>query len=372
MYLQQPRNIRKKLAMNRKSYSAERTKEDQLNAIYPPSSSQNIQSSSSRIEIDNKDQDYNLDQSNNHNNNQNEEDNFKIKEEAKLLIAKTKRMMDELNNNKEKKLKDYSISKDRLSTLCSSTPSLNHFSQKLLDKAKRIKLLERELKDKNTQLRIAQEKLQMKNEEISKLNEALTIERSNTLKAENAKLQRKIVSIEKANEENKKTYEKLIEEYKTKLNQYTILNKDQESKIKEIEQHNKKIAFEVNKLQSNVHQKDNSVKELIEKIDIEKKVCERKATEIAMIKNQMSTLIAIMKSLYEKETKKQQTTSLFLNKLRTLVNDEDNELMKSGMSSKSDYGYDRAGMNNIDYQTRVINQRDNDIQKDIAIDYSFN
>lgn len=357
MYFQQPRNLRRNLAMHKTSYSAERIRDDQVNSNNLSSVSPEIQSSPSN-DIYHQD------------NHPEEEDNSKIKEEAKLLIAKTRRMMDELN--KDKKNKDFSMSKDRMRTLCSSTPSLNHFSQKLLDKAKRIKLLEREVKDKNSQLKTAQDKLQMKNEEIAKLNEVLTIERSNTLKAENAKLQRKIFAIEKANEENKKAYEKLIEEYKSKLNQYTAINKDQENKIKEIEQNNKKISFEVNKLQSNVHQKDNSVKELIEKIDIEKKVSDHKSSEIAMIKNQMTTLIALLKSLYEKENKRQLVTSSFLNKLKILGIDENNQLMQSGMSTKSDYGYDRAGMNNIDYQNKLMTQRDSCIQKEIGIDYSFN
>ena len=130
----------------------------------------------------------------------------KIKSEARELIEKTKKMMEELSVSKAPLNLSNRTSKEKnlSSSLYESTTNQTTLQQKLLLKSKQVKLLEKELKEKTQQLKIAQEKLQQKNSEISKLNEALTIERSNNLKVENIKLQRKVCSLEKANEENKK------------------------------------------------------------------------------------------------------------------------------------------------------------------------
>ena len=310
-----------------------------------------------------------------------EEENQKIKSEARELIAKTRKMMQELSldqaphtakstNRKRPKERSpptkstiASLSNNNNNNISSSITIPNMYNinnnpntssiessltQKLLIKNKQIKLLEKELKDRTTQLKIAQDKLQTKNEEIQKLNEALTLERSNTLKAENVKLQRKVFAIEKANEENKRLYEKMIEELKEKLNNVTMQNVSNEKQISQLEQENKKLKGEVDKLKKVNDDKTNVVKQLNEKNAIEKKVNEKYKHQINDLKLNLSNLCVLIKTLYTKENECYNKSDAFVNKFKHVfnVNNNDNSYLIGSTMSNNDCGYDRRHMMN--------------------------
>lgn len=307
-----------------------------------------------------------------------EEENQKIKSEARELIAKTRKMMQELSLDQAPHTAKSTNRKKRSSPTKSTIVSLNNnnnisssltipytnlnnnantcsidssLTQKLLIKNKQIKLLEKELKDRTTQLKIAQDKLQTKNEEIQKLNEALTLERSNTLKAENVKLQRKVFAIEKANEENKRLYEKMIEELKEKLNNISIQNVSNEKQINLLEQENKRLKSEVDKLKKINEDKANVVKQLNEKNAIEKKVNEKYKHQINDLKLNLSNLCVLIKTLYTKENECYSKHDTFVNKFKHVfncnsINNDNSYLIGSTMSSNNDCGYDRKHVMN--------------------------
>jgi hypothetical protein len=142
-----------------------------------------------------------------------EEENNRIQSEAKNLIAKTRKIMENLDMNKLPKedfsrslrvTRSRSKSKDAKSHsresnfsfspfktieevghIISESPTIafkNHMNinltdinNRLLEKTKTIKYLEKELKDRNSLINKLHEKLDKKNEEIANLNDALAV-----------------------------------------------------------------------------------------------------------------------------------------------------------------------------------------------------
>ena len=323
-----------------------------------------------------------------HNISYQEEENQKIKSEARELIAKTRKMMQELSldraphtakSTNRKKPRERSpttpiaasitnnnniSSSITIPNIYSSNNTANASSiessltQKLLIKNKQIKLLEKELKDRTAQLKIAQDKLQTKNEEIQKLNEALTLERSNTLKAENVKLQRKVFAVEKANEENKRLYEKLIDELKEKLNNVTMQSAANEKKANQIEQDNKKLKGEIDKLKKANEDKANAVKQLNEKNAMEKKVNEKYKHQINDLKLNLSNLCVLIKTLYTKENECYCKSDAFVNKFKHVFNSSDNSYLIGSTMSNNEYGYDRRLVMNNEHCLDKIKPQD--------------
>ena len=288
------------------------------------------------------------------NENTTDDDESKIKKEAKELIDKTRKMMEDLslvkienfkkgNNKKSNNLANINYQNNISSNLNEDS------SQKLILKNKQIKLLERELKEKTNQLKIAQEKLNSKNEEIKKINEALTNERSNNLRADNIKLQRKIFALEKANEENKKTYEKMIDDFKNKINNANNKNNENLNEIKEIQRKNHLLEEDNRKLQKIINEKTNLSNQLKEKNDIEKKVNEKKDIEIEDLKMNLSNLIVILKTLFAKECDFYDKRKNFLDNFDNIITENQfNNLLGSTFSSSQsnmNLGYDREKMN---------------------------
>ena len=254
------------------------------------------------------------------------DDESKIKQEAKELIDKTRKMMEDLSLDKIENLKKKNNKKNNNLAMINyeNNISLNlneDSSQKLILKNKKIKLLERELKEKTNQLKIAQEKLNIKNEEIKQLNESLSNERSNNLRADNIKLQRKIFALEKANEENKKIYEKMIDNFKNKINNVNNKNNDSLNEIKEIQKKNFLLEEDNKKLKNYLNEKINSVNQLKEKNEIDKKVNEKKDIEIEDLKMNLSNLIVILKTLFSKECDFYNKRKNFLDNFKNLMTD---------------------------------------------------
>ncbi len=178
----------------------------------------------------------------------------KVKEEAKILIEKTKKMINNMNikknrnSNKNKNISDdfktfvstdvprFDSPKLSPSRFENSLPFNNENSNEKISKAdlkiikennnkkinelnKNIKELEKELKLKNEIIKNLEKKLFNNSDDIKELNNKITNERNDDLKVENSKLKRKIILLEKTINENTFMYEEIIKEYKKKLNE---------------------------------------------------------------------------------------------------------------------------------------------------------
>jgi chromosome segregation ATPase len=215
------------------------------------------------------------------------------------------------------------LDKDRLDQLAGTSNSIEQLTKKLILKNKEIKILERELKEKTNQLKNAQDKIASKNEEIKKMLETLDNERSNSLKVENAKLNKKIFNLEKSNNEMKKVSDKNVEDLKIKLNN---LNQDllsYQNRNKELENKNLILRNDNEKLREMLEEKNNLYLTLKEKNEIEKKNNEINNVEINNLKMNLSNIIVVLKTLFNKETQIYEKRDIFLRKLNNLKISQD-------------------------------------------------
>jgi hypothetical protein len=123
-----------------------------------------------------------------------EEENLKLQNEAKHLISKTKRIMEDMGTSNYLSLsRSKSPKSPRLRASIGSpnssfdektfVQSCSHrnasldllMSQRLIDKSKRVKELEKELKEKNYLIEKLQAKLEGKTTEVIRLNECLMV-----------------------------------------------------------------------------------------------------------------------------------------------------------------------------------------------------
>ena len=325
------------------------------------------------------------------NNNKNEGiEDYKNKTEARQLIEQTKKMMEEysLNKIKKKKMNNKSnksmsnfgleqnflqnnlendnnksaiLNNDRIDQLAGKPNSIDSLTNKLILKNKEIKILERELKEKTNQLKIAQDKIAAKNEEIKKMLEILDNERSNSLKVENSKLNKKIFNLEKNNNDMKKNYDKGIEDLKIKLNSLNKELASYQNRNKELENKNLVLRNENEELRKMLEEKHNLSLTLNEKNEIEKKTNEMNNIEINNLKMNLSNIIVVLKTLFNKESQIYDKRKLFLNKLNNLnlmqdapMNIGDNQRLNSNRGNIYD---NREGYinNNIDMNYKINN-----------------
>ena len=325
------------------------------------------------------------------NNNKNEGiEDYKNKTEARQLIEQTKKMMEEysLNKIKKKKMNNKSnksmsnfgleqnflqnnlendnnksaiLNNDRIDQLAGKPNSIDSLTNKLILKNKEIKILERELKEKTNQLKIAQDKIAAKNEEIKKMLEILDNERSNSLKVENSKLNKKIFNLEKNNNDMKKNYDKGIEDLKIKLNNLNKELASYQNRNKELENKNLVLRNENEELRKMLEEKHNLSLTLNEKNEIEKKTNEMNNIEINNLKMNLSNIIVVLKTLFNKESQIYDKRKLFLNKLNNLnlmqdapMNIDDNQRLNSNRGNIYD---NREGYinNNIDMNYKINN-----------------
>ena len=287
-------------------------------------------------------------------------EDFRNKTEARQLIEQTKKMMEEYSLNKIKKNNNYNnnnknknlnpnfgldlnfnennlddnnksaiFSNDRLDQLAGTPNSVDSLTQKLICKNKEIKALERELKEKTNQLKKTQDKLAAKNEEIKKMLEILDNERSNSLKVENAKLNKKIFNLEKNNNDVKRNCDKSIEDLKFKLNNMNNELVNYQNRNKELENKNLILRNDNEKLRKMLEEKTNLSLTLKEKNEIEKKSNEMNNIEINNLKMNLSNIIVVLKTLFNKETQIYEKRNNFLNKLNNLNLEQEN-LMNMG------------------------------------------
>lgn len=200
-------------------------------------------------------------------------------------------------------------------------------------KNKQIRTLEKELKEKEQQLKLAQDKIKAKNDEIDKLNEALTIEKACNIKADNIKLQRKIASLEKTIEDNKKTYEHIIDEMKTKNSLNLQSNKSNETKITSLEKANKNLLKDKEILNKKISELETKIKQSKEKFEMEKKAKNNMQQNIDSLKTKLSNLCAIIRSLYQKENNFCKKRENFTEKFKEIFETPFHKEINSGQKS---------------------------------------
>ena len=306
-------------------------------------------------------------------------DDYKNKTEARQLIEQTKKMMEEYslnkikNNNKNhnnkmnnKSMTNFGVdlnlnhnnnyfdddnlnnkseilSKDRYDQLAGVPNSIDALTQKLICKNKEIKILERELKEKTNQLKITQDKLAAKNEEIKKMLELLDNERSNSLKVENAKLSKKIFNLEKNSNEMKKNMDKNMDEMRNRLN---CLNKElanYKNRNKELENKNLMLRNDNENLRQLLEEKTNLYLTFKEKNEIEKKSNEMNILEINNLKMNLSNIIVVLKTLFDKESQIYEKRNFFFKKVSNLdINDDmrrTNNINNNNDNIRNEYEY---------------------------------
>ena len=332
-----------------------------------------------------------------------EMDDVKNKTEARQLIEQTKKMMEEYSLNKLKKQNGFNnilnsktsknntqinhktnfknksssnfnlhlnfntgnnfqngfntnkkpsiINKDCLDQLAGKPDSVDVLTQKLIYKNREIKILERELKERTSQLKACQEKLNDKNIEIKKLLENLDNERSNSLKVENAKLNKKIFNLEKSNDDIKRICDKNIEELKSKLNDLNKLLENYKNKNTELENKNLILRQDNEKLREMLEEKNNLSMILQEKNDVEKKSNEVNNVEINNLKMNLDNIIVVLKTLFNKESQIYENRNNFLNKLSKL----DMRRRIEGDRKVNYYNY--GNVNNYDKEEYINKER---------------
>ena len=265
------------------------------------------------------------------------------------------------NNLENDNNKSAILNNDRIDQLAGKPNSIDSLTNKLILKNKEIKILERELKEKTNQLKIAQDKIVAKNEEIKKMLEILDNERSNSLKVENSKLNKKIFNLEKNNNDMKKNYDKGIEDLKIKLNNLNKELASYQNRNKELENKNLVLRNENEELRKMLEEKHNLSLTLNEKNEIEKKTNEMNNIEINNLKMNLSNIIVVLKTLFNKESQIYDKRKLFLNKLNNLnlmqdapMNIGDNQRLNSNRGNIYD---NREGYinNNIDMNYKINN-----------------
>jgi hypothetical protein len=311
-----------------------------------------------------------------------ETQNLKIQEEAKQLIMKTKKIIENLDSNvklnltevkntmpvlskefdkeikenkevinssfesfrqvrsskspKTKKEKSHSIINRSYTDIKSSNKiledevifktynniSTSSIQQRLLEKVKECKVYERELKDKNSLIQKLHIKLDRKNEEITKLNEVLTQERSCNLKVEVATLNRKLVTKEKNIEEQKKIYDSLLFELKSKISNLVSFNDSSVNRIKYLEEENFKMIEDNKKFENEIIELQNNLNMYREKFDIEQKVKLKLQKDFESYENRVKKLFNIMKNLNEFKSEERKIENKMFHKIKIFYSSE--------------------------------------------------
>jgi hypothetical protein len=175
----------------------------------------------------------------------------------------------------------------------------NSIQQRLLEKVKECKVYEREVKEKNSLIEKLHIKLDRKNEEITKLNEVLAQERSCNLKVEVSTLNRKLVTKEKHIEEQKKIYDSLVNELKFKIGNLISFNDSSVKRIKNLEEENFKLIEDNKKFETDLNELENNLNMYREKFDVEQKVKLKLQNDVESYESRMKKLISLMRNLNE-------------------------------------------------------------------------
>lgn len=196
--------------------------------------------------------------------------------------------------------------------------------EKLLEKIKQVKFLEKELKDKGIIIKNLHGKIDYQNEEISRLNNILTDERNSTLKVEVSILNRKLNEKEKLIEENNKKFEAIINEFKHKITNLIRYNDAYASKLHELRKFNDDSKNEVQELieyQNCLNDKYNDLKIVYQK-EVENGLDTK--NQYSALKNKVGSLIKMILEVFKNHNINHQVLSSFLSKLNFFYSSSSN------------------------------------------------
>jgi len=228
----------------------------------------------------------------------------------------------------------------------SSCININSINQRLLEKIKIIKNLEKELKEKNNTIQKLNSKLDKQKEEIIKLNEKLNTEKQAPfIRNENIELQKKLKNKEQELLEKNRIFEEVVGEYKSRLEKVMLTNNSSLEKIKEIENVNKSLVQTNQTLENNFK---------TFKLTLDKEVRDRKNLEdkinhlnsnvksllklIANYKNNLTNLNENNKNVFEKINR------FFIPEKNEYPTDNKNYLLESNLTNSINYYQDEDYM----------------------------
>lgn len=261
-----------------------------------------------------------------------------IKDENKMLIEKTKKMMEAMNINKEK-LKNpkfdtipnspsrrsntlpYDKNLINVSLIESQTDlklTVRNMANKISEMSIYIQNLEKENKKKDEIITSLNQKLYNNNNKIANLNMKIIDERNDNLVVENSKLKRKIMSLEKSLNENIFMYEEIIKEYKEKLKNINNEHNSKQSKL-EMVCNDKQILVNDNQkmkqqIEENKKQIDNFSYTINEKENKERQLI----LKVEKLENHIKILLSIINNIRQTENADYIKKKQFLQKIKFL------------------------------------------------------
>jgi hypothetical protein len=236
-----------------------------------------------------------------------EEENKQLQSNAKDLVAKTKRMMEEMGTDKYLSLSrskspksDEDDGKMLIQSCSHRNPNLDILmSQRLVDKSKRVMELEREVKEKNHIIEKLQAKLEKKNEEVNRLNECLMKEKHSHLKLEIVQLRKQQQSHEKEIVDYKKKFEDMVSEYNNKIKGLVGYNNESTVKIKELETVLKKTDDVNVTLQAGKKELEKEYKEIQDKFNQEQVAAQTVKVDNEKLSHNVKILLRMIRDMYE-------------------------------------------------------------------------
>jgi hypothetical protein len=220
--------------------------------------------------------------------------------------------------------------------------NVNSLNQRLLEKIRIIKQMEKQLKDKEILVERLNTKIDKQKEEITNLNEKLKLEKASTLRMEINALNRKLK--EKDEENNKKAmmFDNIINEYKNKIEELIATNENTLNRMKEIELKHFNVFESKKILQSEFDESKNITKNFEKQLNnlkenFESELKEKKKLEdsIKYHKKIINLLIEKTTKIYEGSKKMKNIENNFINKLNSFFekDTETENLLNSSQST---------------------------------------
>ena len=293
------------------------------------------------------------------------EDEQIIKEEAKFLIAKTKKMMENMNlnsvqNQQDKKNKrinksnpkinnksninnnfsnptfdssnlspsrrsnalpydNYIINSNSINSISDMKINIKNMTKKISELTNTIQKLEKEIKNKDDIINTLEKKLYSNSEIIDNLNKKIINERSENSQVENSNMKRKIADLEKKIKDNTFMYEEIIKEYKNKLKGLNDEHDGNITQLNKLSEDFKKLMSNHNGVNHQLEEKNNTVQEFKRKID-EQEINEKLYSQkIEKLEDILRVLLQLIKNLFNEENDFYQKRNAIFEQLKYLT-----------------------------------------------------
>jgi chromosome segregation ATPase len=293
------------------------------------------------------------------------EDEQIIKEEAKFLIAKTKKMMENMNlnsmqNQQDKKYQrtnksnpkinnksyltnnisnpsfdssnlspsrrsnalvydNYIINSNSINSISDMKINIKNMTKKISELTNTIQKLEKEIKTKDDIINTLEKKLYSNSEIIDNLNKKIINERSDNSQVENSNMKRKIADLEKKIKDNTFMYEEIIKEYKNKLKGLNDEHDGNITQLNKLSEDFKKLMYNHNGVNHQLEEKKNTVQEFKRKID-EQEINEKLYSQkIEKLEDILRVLLQLIKNLFNEENDFYQKRNAIFEQLKYLT-----------------------------------------------------